>query len=397
MGGERAEGIIRAMPLIPLSPIDHVFTGRGAYPIEFVFAYEGRIDAGRLEESLKKALEAFPPAGSRFVRLGDDALAFEPYDGGCAFRTAESPTDYAEAERKDVFLDPVSGKEGEPLGRVLLTRTPNGCVLGVSLSHAVVDGYSYFYFLTSWARIFRGEPFPLPSHDRGALSRAGEGAAAAEGDAGGLFRAGLRPDVDRAHIRIERHVLSRAELVAMHREAQEGNPVRLSHNDSAAAWLWKNRLVEWAGDDPALDTFVSCPVDFRRLLPEVGPAYFGNAVALATASIPKGELAAAPLGNLATRVRRAVDAVDAEAARRSLAALERLRRAEGLEAMAECHVVHPRQGLLLTNLSRLPVPEVAFDAGAPVAFEILTPGVRGAVALPEPGGGIDLRLFLPVG
>lgn len=126
------------------------------------------------------------------------------------------------------------------------------------------------------------------------------------------------------------------------------------------------------------------------------PAYFGNAVVLATASIPRGELADARLGDLATRVRRAVDAVDAGAAERALVALDRLRRVEGLAAMEECHVVHPRQGLLLTNLSRLPVPEVAFDAGPPVAFDILTTGVRGAVALPEPGGGIDLRVFLPV-
>lgn len=388
--------IIRAMPLVPLSPIDHVFTGRGAYPIEFVFAYDSPIDAGRLEESLEKAVEAFPPVGSRFVRLDEVSLAFEPYDGGCAFSVAVSPTGWTETERKDVFLDPVSGKEGEPLGRVLLTRTPNGCVLGFSLSHAVADGYAYFHFLTSWARVFRGEPFLPPSHDRAALAAGLDGAGDAVG-AGGLFRAGPRLDVDRAHLRIDRHVLSRAELVAMHREAQEGFPVRLSHNDTAAAWLWKNRLAEWSGDDPALDTYVSCPVDFRRLLPAAGPAYFGNAVALAKASIPKGELATVPPGDLATRVRRAVDAVDAEAARRSLAALEAFRRAEGLTAMEELHVVHPAQGLLLTNLSRLPVPEVAFDAGPPVAFDILTPGVRGAVALPAPDGGIDLRVFLPAG
>lgn len=385
------------MPLIPLSPIDHVFTGRGAYPIEFVFSYDGAIDAGRLEESLRKAIEVFPPVGSRFVRLDETSLAFEPYEGGCVFSTASSPAGWAGTERKDAFLDPVSGNEGEPLGRVLLTRTPDGCVLGVSLSHAVVDGYSYFYFLTSWARLFRGEPILPPSHDRAALAREAAGTASADGDAGGLFRAGPRPDVDRTHLRIDRRVLSRADLVAMHQEAQRDTPLRLSHNDTAAAWLWKTCLAEWAGEDPALETYVSCPVDFRRLLPAAGPSYFGNAVALAKASIPKGELAAAPLGDLATRVRRAVDAVDAEAARRSLAALERLRRSEGLGAMAGCHVVHPEQGLLLTNLSRLPVPEVAFDAGEPVAFEILTPGVRGAVALPEPGGGIDLRLFLPVG
>lgn len=390
--------MIRAMTLIPLSPIDYVFTGRGAYPIEFVFAYDGTIDAGRLEESLRRSLAAFPPVGSRFVRLPDGGLAFEPYEGGCTFRVAQSETTYAETERRTVFLDPVDGREGEPLGRVLLTRTPNGCVLGVSLSHAVADGYSYFAFLSSWARLFRGEPFPPPSHARGALAQAVDGDAVVPGllEAGGLFRAGPRPEVDRAHLRVLRHVLSRAELVAMHGEAQNGNPMRLSHNDTAAAWLWKKCLVEWADPDPALDTYLSCPVDFRRLHPAAGPAYFGNAVVLATASIPRGELAEVPLGDLATRVRRAVDAVDEEAVRRSLLALERLRCTEGLGAMEECHVVHPRQGLLLTNLSRLPVSEVAFDAGPPVAFDILTPGVRGAVALPEPGGGIDLRVFLPV-
>lgn len=389
--------MIRAMPLIPLSPIDHVFTGRGAYPIEFAFAYAGAIDAVRLEESLHLACDAFPPVSSRFVHISGDALAFEPYEGGSTFRVAQSPTDYADTERKTVFLDPVDGREGEPLGRILLTRTPAGCVLGVSLSHAVVDGYSYFAFLSSWARLFRGEPFPQPSHARDALVPALEGDAPRPGplDAGGLFRAGPRPEVDRDHIRVHRHVLSRTDLVAMHQEAQAASPIRLSHNDTAAAWLWKKYLVEWADPDPALDTWLSCPVDFRRVHPAVGPAYFGNAVALATASIPRGELAHAPLGDLATRVRRAVDAVDAGAAERALLALDRLRRVEGLAAMEECHVVHPRQGLLLTNLSRLPVPEVAFDAGPPVAFDILTPGVRGAVALPAPDGGIDLRLFLP--
>jgi len=381
------------MTLVPLSPIDHVFTGRGAYPIEFVFAYAGRIDAGRLEESLRRAVEAFPPVGSRFARLPGGTLAFEPYGGGCPFRVAASATDFETTEKRTAFLDPVDGREGEPLARVLLTTTPGGCVLGFSLSHAVADGYAYFQFLTAWARLFRGEPFPPPSHARSALAPLD--GAAAPGGAGGLFRAGPRPVVDRAHLRVERHVLGRSELVAMHAEAQRDRAVRLSHNDTAAAWLWKKYLVAWADPEPSRETYLSCPVDFRRLLPGTGPVYFGNAVALATASIPRGELADAPLGELATRVRRAVDAVDAEVARGALVSLDSLRRAEGLAAMEECHVVHPRQGLLLTNLSRLPVPEVAFGAGPPVAFDILTPGVRGAVALPAPGGGVDLRLFLP--
>ena len=56
--------------MIRLSPIDHVFTGVGAYPLEFVFAYGGRMDADRLAESLRRALALFPAAGSRLAPSG---------------------------------------------------------------------------------------------------------------------------------------------------------------------------------------------------------------------------------------------------------------------------------------------------------------------------------------
>ena len=78
----RSRAMIGTMTLIPLSPIDYVFTGRGAYPIEFVFAYDGAIDAGRLEESLRRALEAFPPGSSRFVRLSGRRARLRAVRGG---------------------------------------------------------------------------------------------------------------------------------------------------------------------------------------------------------------------------------------------------------------------------------------------------------------------------
>ena len=52
---------------IPLSPIDHVFTGAAAYPLEFVFAYGGTIDPDRLRASLQRVLESFPPFSSRLA------------------------------------------------------------------------------------------------------------------------------------------------------------------------------------------------------------------------------------------------------------------------------------------------------------------------------------------
>jgi hypothetical protein len=114
------------------------------------------------------------------------------------------------------------------------------------------------------------------------------------------------------------------------------------------------------------------------------------------AAAPREDLPGAPLGELALRVRRAVDGVDEARALGSLDLLERLRRQEGDGVFERVHVVHPRCGLLVTNLSRLPAREVEFDAGPPVAFDILTPAERCAVVLPA-ADGLDVRVCLPGG
>ena len=170
--------------------------------------------------------------------------------------------------------------------------------------------------------------------------------------------------------------------------------MRLSHNDVVAAWLWRTHVPEWAGTGEET-AFLSCPVDLRRMLPGFPPTYFGCAVALANATIERERLAGATLADLARRVRDAVAGVDEASARRALAVIDRLRRQEGLAGLERLHVVHPRAGLLVTNLSRLPVREIVFDAGPPVAYDILAPAERCAVVLPAEDG-LDVRICLPV-
>ncbi len=382
---------------IPLSPIDHVFTGQGSYPIEFVFSYAGELDVERLRQSLARVVEVFPPASSRLVRL-DGGFGLEPSPDGLEFVTAESAIGFEAADDRTLFLDPVATFEGEPLTRVRLTRTPQGSVLGVSQSHAVGDGFSYFHFLSCWSRLFRGEPFQPPSHQRQRLIPS---AATSDGEPTpadvlrdtGLFWSGRRAAVQRGPLRWERHQLSRARLKEVLGEAQRESPVRLTHNDAVAAWLWRESAASW-GADPRADTYLSCPVDHRRLLPELPATYFGNAVVLATVEATIGELGAAPLAKLAQRVRAAVSAVDEARVFRSLGTMDRLLRHNGPGVMEECHVMHPQRGLLVTNLSRLPVREIDFGAGPPTAFDILTAVPRGAVVLPA-ADGLDVRVCLP--
>lgn len=385
---------------IPLSPIDQVFTGTGSYPLEFVFAYSRAIDPDRLAASLGQALALFPAVSSRLVHLGRGGFGLEPSPDGCVFEVVDAAVDFADVSARGSFLSPVETREGEPLARIRLSRTGASSVLGVSLSHAVVDGFSFFHFLSSWSRLFNGREAVPPSDRRELLAPRAVDAGPPLGPADALDRSGLywgepRPAIRRDALRWDRKVLARAELKALHERAQERCDVRLSHNDVVAAWLWRTYVPAWSEGAPdELARFVHCPVDLRRVLSSVPPTYFGCAVALAVADVERERLPDAPLGELALKVRRAVDAVDEARALGSLALLERLRRQEGDGVFEKCHVVHPRAGLLVTNLSRLPAREVEFDAGPPVAFDILTPAERCAVVLPA-RDGLDVRVCLP--
>lgn len=386
--------------MIPLSPIDLVFTGCGAYPLEFVFAYEGRIDPGRLEESLRRTLALFPTAGSRLVPH-EGGYALLPSPAGWTFAVGAAGESFADTKEREVFADPVETVEGAPLLRVRLTETPGGSVLGVSVSHAIVDGFSYFYLLSAWSRVFHGREVPPPHLDRALLApprdTGGSTVPVLAPDAVhagcGLFLDARRPAIPRDRLRWTRRVFPREELRARLGEAQSGCPVRLSHNDVVAAWLWREHVPSWA--DPAEPTaFVSCPVDVRRVVVGFPPTYFGCAVALASAAVERERLAETSLADLARVVRRAVDDVDEAGLRRSLATIDALARREGPAALERLHVVHPRAGLLVTNLSRLPVREIVFDAGPPVAHDILAPAERCAVVLPAEDG-LDVRVCLP--
>ena len=73
------------MTTIPLTPIDHIFTGVGSYPIEFVFAYGDRIDPNRLQSSLREVVRLFVPVRSRLVEVLGNTYALLPSDDGMQF------------------------------------------------------------------------------------------------------------------------------------------------------------------------------------------------------------------------------------------------------------------------------------------------------------------------
>ena len=389
------------MKIIPLSPIDHVFTGVGSYPIGFVFAYKDTIDPARLRSSLDKTLEQFRPLRSKLIKISEHSYGLQPADDGLSFEVSSSSETFEDSKDISKFLDSVHSVEGEPLTKIKLTQTPRGSVLGVSISHALADGFSYFHFLSSWSRVFQGKRILSPSHQRELLMpKTSDHQKLITPDdilaRCGFFWGGKRHASSREQIHYEERLLiSKDTMSNLLAEAQKECEVPLFYNDVITAFLWKKYITEWneSGNNPT--TYVSCPFDYRRVLRILPRTYFGNALCCATASLDYESLVHASLGKLALLIRKAVAQVKQDYVLGSLKTLESLRQQKGLAAMEEIHVLHPQDGLVVTNISRLPVQNLEFGSGTPTGFQVLSSAQRAAAILLAQDG-VDVRVYHPL-
>jgi shikimate O-hydroxycinnamoyltransferase len=388
------------MKTIPLTPVDHIFTGAGSHPVTFALAYEDAIDPAFLRRSLDDVLEHFPLLRSKLTRISEHAYGFQLADDGLSFETMTSSEAFEDAEDFRRFVSPVNSVEGEPLTRIKLTQTPRGSVLGISISHALADGFSYFHFLSSWARISQGERILSPSHQRELLipDVADQHEPVTSDDV--LTRCGLfwgekrRHDLPTEPIHEERLLVSNDDIKACVEEARQEHDVLFFDNDVLTAWLWKKYVTKWSEGQDNPTTYVTCPFDFRRALKEVPRTYFGCALCFATASIDYESLAHASLGDLALLVRKAVGRIRRDYVWDSLETLERLRRQRGLGVMEEIHVRPPQNGIAVTNVSRLPIQALDFGSGTPRGFQAYTQISGGAAILPAQDG-VEVRVFHP--
>ncbi len=382
-----------------LSAIDHIFTGVGSYPIEFIFVYKKRIDEKRLRDSLQKTVEFFPMIASILVSQDENSYAFELSPDGLLFAVTDSPLNFEENDKKYEYIDPVDTREGNPLSRIRLTHTPDGSVLGVSLSHSLADGFSYFHFLSSWARIFHQKQIFPPVHQRELLISS-EIADQLITDKTfledtGLFLDDKRKPIPKKDLKWETRSFTNQSLKELHSDSQQESELRLSHNDIITATLAKEYLVNWLLEAREDKFFINCPVDFRRLLEGFPRTYFGNAVAMASFDLSLDDLKNIKMADLAGKIRKSIGNINGSYVQKSIAGLTSLKEQQGRKIFEQVHVMHPRAGLLVTNLSRLPVQEIEFDAGPPIQYDILTQSVRGAVLLPAPDG-YEARICCPI-
>lgn len=389
---------MHANPALPLTPIDYVFTGSSAYPVGFVFHYRYRIDGERLQAALARILPAFHSAASRLAQRSDGEYLLVPSTEGLHLETVSRHGEAAADLPSHTYVDSVETREHQPLCRLRLTDTADGSSLAVSFSHVVADGFSCFYFLAQLARAFKGEELSLPRLERDwykprAFPLAGRLDNAASIELTGFARGLPRQDLAQSAVAWETLYIGEAEIADLLARASAHTSRRLSRNDVIAAHLWQLYVQKWQrGPAPQVASF-ALPFDVRRFPAWVSPRYFGNGICLSGGQMDYARFAAAGLGELALAVRAVVDKVTEEYVRTSYDVFAAVRQQEGVATMEQFHVSDPQAGILVTNLSRVPLEEVDFGQGAPFSFATIANAPRTAIVLPaEDGVKVDVCL-----
>jgi transferase family protein len=385
---------LAVLPIEPylLSPIDQLFIG---HSFSCVLRYEARLDEERLAGALATVVEGIAPLACRLTELEDarwGLVSSKSVPRWLEVREVPGlPEELSDPSVLDELVPRLSAAPGQPLLAIRLTRAHSGSILGVTVAHGVADGYSLFLLLRAWSRAVLGRPVePLP-WDRQLLAVETSTSAAALSPEDVWRDTGFSWCETRRVLDTPQPASFGTRLVPPEpRSLAEGQ--LLSDNDLLCAWLIKTRGGALAG--PA-GLAVTIPVDYRRSHGALPNNYFGNAVRFAPLWLDRETLERETLPELAARVAEAVRRViDARGARASLECLTQLFQQRGGRVLEALHVVDPRAGLLVTNVSRLPFGTLDYGGGPPA--RVLLPAVEERTAvIQQTDDGFELSLNAP--
>ncbi|MBX9766523.1 MAG: hypothetical protein K2X47_04550 [Bdellovibrionales bacterium] len=383
---------------LALSDIDSVFLGLQPVPIQMAFFFPGTLSLEPLEDALNSIFPSFWPLLGT-IGISSDGKP-EVYLGKSHPRVKIAVKEFPQFQwsskmdlnaLSQMGLKRLSTSE-TPLFSAQLTRIQGGQILGVSMSHALVDGYSFFFFLEQWSRQSRGLSPAIPNHQRerhtGIKAKSlflDEITKKEFTDATGFFfqsdsseNKKKNPFLDPSStFDWETLEISQQELQEITEALSPDDGIRRSLNDVLCEFLYRKYGPEQGT--------LTVPVDVRRLSPrlkETRGAYFGNGIRPVTLQVRQPD----PPGSIAHQVGVEVRKLRIEKVDATLNFLASLESRDGASPFQKFKVMDPDHGLLITNLSRLPLETLIFGNLAPSDLRILTPMVGAAVILPRATG-----------
>ncbi|MBV9490716.1 MAG: hypothetical protein JO069_13490 [Verrucomicrobia bacterium] len=393
---------------LALGPLDYLFVAPDRLAIQVLYYFERHLDFAGLRSGLLRVAESFYPVNSQLVRSDDEQYliaecADEPdfQEVRCERETAAPREDSPESLAP--FRIPFNPLLPEAkLAKFRLFQLGTGSVLSVNVSHAVADGYSFYYFLSAWAAACRSETMAAPDLSRAVFAalarryrgeqRAGGGPADPDGaDACLSF---LEQAGEPATARLETLRFDAAARVTEAREsAGKNNGYKITENSLLTALVWQAYARALPADAGKL--MLACPIDFRRVIPELSPTFFGNASTPALLCVERGQVLDEPVARLAAMIFDAIRRCDEQTLMRRCVALDDVRRAQGLDALRRVVLVSPNNGLIVTNVARFQLPPVDFGTG-PFIRELTPVNYAGtAVIARAEGSAVNVRIAYP--
>jgi shikimate O-hydroxycinnamoyltransferase len=405
---------------VVLNALDHF---ESWFMLEVVYFYEQTLDPDRLQHSLEQTLAAFPLLCGRLRMIFSGSLAIDYPHAGPLFRVCESGLPLSEVrcglhetftvydfiEKINPLLLPLTNS---PLATFRITRFKGGgSALGISFSHALADGLSFYSFINHWSRVHEGLPASPPLHDRSLLAFGADAAAQQPrnlGETTPTCRGFRRLTAWQLCALFSRFLLrqrsavcsvlpfTRSQVLAIKNAAQKLGPVSL--NDALCVHLWQFcALIHPSADNKALRKLL-IPANMRPKIDHPGAEhYFGNAIAHVELEAQQADLAGTNISTLASACRQRIAALGNEHLREQMLWLGEIEKRKQLfRVYAD---IDPYAGdCMISNLSRLPLYDAQFDGARPFRAEVPVipiPWVLQVFPDPDENGGILVYAHMP--
>lgn len=340
-----------------ISQIDSMFAN-GSYPIEMLIYYRQRLKTQAIRAALKTLSADFWPV---FGKYHAGSIQFEKYVETEHLDEVVLDQDFAVIEPAAAmyarFRDTVSFAPNK-LFFLKILHYRNGTVLIPKMQHLAGDGYSYFHFLSLLAAVSRGSYLPLktslmrrlyrPHHRRTVLKPFHFAETVPE------------PLSTPGEFEIEFETVPRAALQERVTQAAADLQLPLTANDMLCAKI-AQKMAALPGKDWPADFQLTIPVDVRRQIKAYGLRYFGNGLMLKTITFKTREVVETSLPELAGKIRAGMPAVNAGNYRQYLAELEAVIAARQFDKLKP---FDPPTGILVTNISKLPLKRLNFGSGS---------------------------------
>lgn len=387
------------MKLIRLSPIDLFFSGPQSRPSNMGFWFEGHLDPRPLRESLAALAELYFPIKGQLVEVDPTVLALGNFD-----RAPELEHVDREALPLDDELQLMSSFEAAsnlPGGKLLalkLFTSARHSVLVISFSHVLGDAAAFFDFIMDWVQLAAGRKVEPPSFDREVFRRIGESMkfdprklnlhdpALAKRNHG-FIGEGPRAAVAREDfLGVRRTLFKRAEVEALRDAAstEPGRPATLFSTFAGEAWRQKAEENQ-AAKEPSGETVLVCPVDLRRVLPEIPARFFGNAIKGVSSTRKTSEVLQATAAQRAEWVRSAVQSVTRENLGLDFHLLDFMRKVRGYKKVQSLRASQ-ENSLLVSDMSFAPLRFIKFQGRTSFKVSMLSFYANSAALMEHPEG-----------